>query len=81
MKFNAPACSVRHSYVFEPCVMFFVVYLNGPNGVCRFSLLSSHNDLIDFIHALHSAVVVCCFIGHLNSCIILKLVTISVADC
>ena len=50
-----------------------------PNGTQKFSLISSHNGLIDFFYVLHAVLVVCCLLVELKSCNILKVVSVSAA--
>ena len=49
------------------------------NGAHRLTLLSSHNVLIAFSDILRADIVVWCLLGQLQSCIILKVVSVSTA--
>ena len=74
-------CISRDKNHFQDVIYLLSSIIHCPNGVRSFYLLSSHKVLIAFLHVLHSGVVVFCFLGRFNSCIRLKFVTVSIADC
>ena len=63
--------------------MLYICYHQGSIvlAVCAYFQISLHRVLISFIRVLYYAVVVWFLLGQLKSCIISKLVVLSIYDC